>query len=178
MSRTVINLLALAAVGLSLGGCGLTQSITDRSASTTQAIFHKQAKTLQLDFSARLADNSGRANSGALSVPTRVRVYQLSARKNMDQATYEGLLSDDERLLDSTLLDKRIVVVKPGEKTQLNVPLDKGTQAVAVAALFHDPDVTIDTWRLMLTRDEFALDRARVIELDDNRLTLSPLEKD
>jgi type VI secretion system protein VasD len=178
MSRTVFNLMMLAAFALPLGGCGLAQTVADGTASTAKAIFYKQVKTLHLDFSARTALNTDATDMRALSVPTLVRVYQLRDDKAVALATYEGLLDDDERLLASTLLDKRSLVVKPEEGAQLNVPMHKDAQFVTLVALFRDPDSRQNTWRLTLTRDDLEPDRARVIELGDNRLTLRPLAKD
>ncbi|MCK6186940.1 type VI secretion system lipoprotein TssJ [Pseudomonas sp. EYE_354] len=174
MLRIVFSLVMFAA----LGGCGLVQTVADSTASTARAIFYKQVKTLHLDFSARTALNTDATDSRALSVPTLVRVYQLRDTKATEQATYDGLLGDDDQLLASALLDKRSVVVKPEEGAQLNVPMDKDAQFVTVVALFRSPDTQSNTWRLTLTRDDLDPDRARVIELGDNRLTLRPLAKD
>lgn len=174
MLRIVFSLVVLAA----LGGCGLAQTVSDGTASTAKAVFYKQVKTLHLDFSARTALNTDTADMRALSVPTLVRVYQLRDSKAVGQATYDGLLGDDDQLLASALLDKRSVVVKPEEGAQLNVPMDKDAQFVTVVALFRSPDTQLNTWRLTLTRDDLDPDRARVIELGDNRLTLRALAKD
>ncbi|PRW86655.1 type VI secretion system lipoprotein TssJ [Pseudomonas simiae] len=174
MLRTIFSLVMFAV----LGGCGLAQTVADGTASTAKAIFYKQVKTLHLDFSARTALNTAASDMSALSVPTLVRVYQLRDSKAVEQATYDGLLGDDNQLLASALLDKRSVVVKPEEGAQLNVPMDKDAQFVTVVALFRSPDTQLNTWRLTLTRDDLDPDRARVIELGDNRLTLRPLAKD
>ncbi|WP_300633386.1 type VI secretion system lipoprotein TssJ [Pseudomonas sp.] len=174
MLRIVFSLVMLTA----LGGCGLTQTVADGTASTAKAIFYKQVRTLHLDFSARTALNTDATDMRALSVPTLVRVYQLRDNKAAEQATYDGLLGDDEQLLASALLDKRTLVVKPEEGAQLNVPMDKDAQFVTVVALFRSPDTQIDSWRLTLTRADLDPDRARVIELGDNRLTLRALSKD
>jgi len=174
MLRTIFSLVMFAA----LSGCGLAQTVADGTASTAKAIFYKQVKTLHLDFSARTALNTAATDMSALSVPTLVRVYQLRDSKAVEQATYDGLLGDDNQLLASALLDKRSVVVKPEEGAQLNVPMDKDAQFVTVVALFRSPDTQLNTWRLTLTRDDLDPDRARVIELGDNRLTLRPLAKD
>lgn len=174
MLRTLFSLVMFAA----LAGCGLAQTVADGTASTAKAIFYKQVKTLHLDFSARTALNTAATDMSALSVPTLVRVYQLRDSKAVEQATYDGLLGDDNQLLASALLDKRSVVVKPEEGAQLNVPMDKDAQFVTVVALFRSPDTKLNTWRLTLTRDDLDPDRARVIELGDNRLTLRPLAKD
>ncbi|MDE1166421.1 MAG: type VI secretion system lipoprotein TssJ [Pseudomonas sp.] len=174
MLRIVFSLAVLA----TLGGCGLAQTVSDGTSSTAKAVFYKQVKTLHLDFSARAALNTDATDMRALSVPTLVRVYQLRDSKAAGQATYDRLLADDDQLLASALLDKRSVVVKPEEGAQLNVPLDKDAQFVTVVALFRSPDTQLNTWRLTLARDDLEPDRARVIELGDNRLTLRPLAKD
>jgi type VI secretion system protein VasD len=178
MSHTVSKTLMLAALGALLGGCGATQTVTDSTTSTAQAIFYKQVKTLHLDFSGRASMNTDAADMSALSVPTLVRVYQLHDSKALEKATYDSLLSDGDSVLRADLLDQRAMVVKPGEGAQLNVPLDKGAQFVAVVALYRTPDTRMNTWRLTLTRDDLDPDRARVIELGDNRLTLRPLARE
>ena len=178
MSRTLCNSLMVAALGALLGGCGLTQTVTDGTTSTTRAIFYKQVKTLHLDFSARAAMNTDATDMSALSVPTLVRVYQLRDSKALEKATYDSLLGDDDTVLRADLLDERAIVVKPEEGAQLNVPMDKDAQFVAVVALFRTPDTRMNTWRVTLTRDDLDPDRARVIELGDNRLTLRPLAKE
>jgi type VI secretion system protein VasD len=75
-------------------------------------------------------------------------------------------------------LDQHAIVVKPGEGAQLDVPLNKDAQFVSVVALFRTPDMQKNTWRLTLTRDDLDPDRARVIELGNNQLTLKPLAKE
>lgn len=178
MSRTVFNLLQVALLGALLSGCGLTQTVADGTASTAKAIFYKKVKTLHLDFIGRAAMNTDVTDMSGLSVPTVVRVYQLRDHKVVDKATYDSVLGDADNLLGTDLLDQRAVVVKPGEGEQLDVSLDKDAQFVTVVALFRTPDTQMNTWRLTLTRDELDPDRARVIELGNNRLVLQPLEKD
>lgn len=178
MSRTVFNLLKVAVLGALLAGCGLTQTVTDATTSTAKAIFYKQVKTLHLDFTGRAAMNTDVTDMSGLSVPTVVRVYQLRDNKIVDRATYDGLLSDADNLLRADLLDQQATVVKPGEGAQLNVPLSKDAQFVTVVAFFRTPDTQINTWRLTLIREDLDPDRARVIELGNNRLTLKPLEKE
>ncbi|WP_077046329.1 type VI secretion system lipoprotein TssJ [Pseudomonas sp. KK4] len=178
MSRSVKHCVTVAALGALLTGCGLTQSISDSTASTTQAIFYKQVKTLHLDFSARAGMNTHLQDMNALSVPTLVRVYQLRDGKALERASYDSLLGDDDSVLRSDLLDTRTLVVKPGEGAQLSVPMDKEAKVVSVVALFRQPDTHLNNWRLTLTRDDLNPDRARVVELGDNRLTLRALAKE
>ncbi|MGF6092969.1 type VI secretion system lipoprotein TssJ [Pseudomonas sp. 18173] len=178
MSPTAINPLMIVALAALLAGCGLTQSASDSTASIGRALFYKQVKTLHLDLNARVATNTDGADMNGLSVPTLVRVYQLRDDRKVQKAAYDSLLGDDDSVLASDLLDTRAVVVKPGEGMQLNVPMDKDARFISVVALFRLPDTERNTWRLTLSRDDLEPDRARVIELGDNRLTLRPLAKE
>lgn len=178
MSSTVFNLLKVALFGALLSGCGLTQTVSDAVTSTTSAIFYKQVKTLHLDFTGRAAVNTDDTDMRGLSVPTVVRVYQLRDNKIVDESTYERLSSDADHQLRADLLDQHALVIKPGEGAQLDVPLDKNARFVSVVALLRAPDTRINTWRLTLARDELEPDRARVIELGNNRLTLQPLPQE
>lgn len=178
MSPTATDALIVSAFALLLSGCGLTQSATDSTASAARAIFYKQVTTLHLDFSARESMNNDVMDMSGLSVPTLVRVYQLRDGRALQRATYEHLLSEDEGVLRGDLLDMRAVVVKPGEGSTLSVPMDKDAQFVSVVALFRHPDTAGDSWRLTLAREDLEPDRARVIELGNNRLTLRPLTEE
>jgi type VI secretion system protein VasD len=166
------------ALGLLVSGCGVTQSVSESTASVTRAVFHKQVRTLRLDFDGRLALNTHAADMRGFSVPVMVRVYQLRDGKALTQATYDDLLRDADTLLGAELLEQRSVVVKPGEGVQLDVPLNDHAGSVAVVALFREPDLQLNDWRLMLTRDDLDPDRPRVIELGENRLALRPLAED
>ncbi len=178
MSRTVFNLLPVAVLGALLGGCGLTQSLSDTGSSTTRAIFYKQVKTLHLDFSARVGMNTDEADMEGVSVSTVVRVYQLRDIKALNKAGYDSVLNDADNLLRADLLEQRALVVKPAEGAHLNMALDNDAQFVTVVALFRSPDTRLQTWRLTLDRDELDPQRARVIELGNNRLTLQPLAQE
>ncbi|WP_460123197.1 type VI secretion system lipoprotein TssJ [Pseudomonas sp. S2_C03] len=178
MSRTVTETLMLTVLTALLAGCGLTQSASDATAATARSIFYKQVKTLHLDISARTAMNNDTLDMNDLAVPTLVRVYQLRDSKAVEKASYESLLGDDDNLLRSDLLDTRALVIKPGEGAQLSVPMDPQARFVSVVALVREPDIALNTWRLMLTRDELDPDRAQVVELGDNRLTLRALARE
>jgi type VI secretion system protein VasD len=177
MLHTVFNLLKVALLGALLSGCGLTQTVTDSTTSMARAIFHKQVKTLHLDFTGRAAMNTDVTDMSGLSVPTLVRVYQLRDDGVVNNATYDRVLSDAANLLRTDLLDQHALVIKPGEGAQLDVPLNKDARFVTAVAFFRTPDTQKNTWRLTLTRDDLQPDQARVIELGSDRLTLQPLEK-
>jgi type VI secretion system protein VasD len=177
MSITVFKLLRIAAIAVPLSGCGVVQNVSDSTASATRSVFYKQVKTLHLDLDGRVALNTHSTDMNALSVPTVVRVYQLREGSSMTRATYNELLSDADHVLGADLLTQHSVVVKPGEGVQLSVPLVNDAVAVAVVALFREPDLESDSWRLVLGREDLDPDKARVVELGDNRLTLRPLAR-
>jgi len=78
-------------------------------------------------------------------------------------------------------LAKPVIGYKNGDDSADNktvLPLDKDARFVTVVALFRNPDVQMNTWRLTLNRDDLDPDRARVIELGDNQLTLRAFARD
>ncbi|WP_082481638.1 type VI secretion system lipoprotein TssJ [Pseudomonas sp. Leaf127] len=162
-------------LGLSLSGCGLFQSVSESTASVSRAIFHKQVRTLHLDLSARAGMNLDAADMNALSVPTLVRVYQLRDDKTVQRTDYDNVTRQGAVRLRSDVLDEHAVVIRPEEGVQISRPLHPQAQFVAVVGLFREPDRQDNSWRLVLTRDELDPERARVIELQDNRLDLRPL---
>jgi type VI secretion system protein VasD len=173
MLRTVLSVLAVATL---LAGCGLTQAVSDTSSATAKAIFSRPLTRLQLDISGRAATNIASAEMHGLSVATQVRVYQLRDGRRLAKASYSQLLEDDEAVLGTDLLSSHTLVVLPEGGATLDVPLENEAGTVAVVALFREPDVNT-TWRLALTRADLLVDRARVIELAENRLTLRALSK-
>lgn len=182
MSRTTFTAffraLPTVALGLLVSGCGVTQSVSESTASLSRAIFHKQVRTLHLDFEGRLALNTEATDMRALSVPVMVRVYQLRDGKSVSNATYDDLLRDADRLLGADLLDQQSRVIRPGEGAQLDVPLNEQAGLIAIVGLFREPDLQRNDWRLLLTRDDLDPDRPRVVELGEQRLTLRPLAED
>lgn len=175
MSPIIYKTLSVIALSLFVSGCGVTQSVSESTAAMTQAIFYKQIRTLRLDFDGRLALNTDGTDMRALSVPVMVRVYQLRDGKSASKATYDDLLRDADQVLGADLLDQRSLVIKPGEGAPLDVPLNENAGVIAVVGLFREPDLQLNDWRLLLTRDDLDPDRPRVIELGESRLTLRPL---
>lgn len=178
MSRTVFNAMMIAAFSVLLGGCGVTQAVSDGTASTARGLFQKRVDTLRLDFDGRAALNTAGADMGALSVTTLVRVYQLRDARAVEHASYDRIIVDSGTLLGADLLNEHAVVVKPGQGAVLSVPLAKETRFVTVVALFRQPDTQLNTWRLTLRRDQLDADQPRRLELAGNRLTLQPMAKE
>ncbi|MBS9438209.1 type VI secretion system lipoprotein TssJ [Photorhabdus noenieputensis] len=156
-----------------LVGCGLTQTVTDGTAAVTQSIFHKQVKTLRLDFSARSALNTTDAQ---IPLSTVVRVYQLKDNKAFEHASYGELLKDDSEALKADWLAQRDIRVAPKGSVSLNMPMEKMARFVGIVGLFHTPDAANKGWRLVIRRDELDADKPRTIELGSGTLTLNAMK--
>lgn len=157
-----------------LSGCGLAQSVHDGTRSMATSLFYKKIKTLHLDLSPRAALN---ADETQIPLATMVRVYQLKDRKILDSADYQMLLRDDSPVLKGDVLASRSLLVMPGGNVTLNMPMDEHAAYVAVVALFRQPDLKKNTWRLVLRRDDLDPDKARTVELGDGWLSLVPLKE-
>lgn len=179
MLRTpLIKRLSLLLLPPLLVGCGLTQSVSDGTASAVRSVFYKQVKNLHLDITARQALNTDGQENISLSEPLMVRVYQLKDRKIFDKTVYPQLLTQGDDASGADLLASRSLVVKPGEDVSVDMPLDDKAQFVAVVALFRAPELAKNSWKRVLSRDELDPDRPRVIEAGHNQLTLQPLKDD
>ncbi|RBQ35362.1 type VI secretion system lipoprotein TssJ [Rahnella aquatilis] len=170
------NKFCLPALVLLLSGCGLTQAVTDGTVSATKSIFHKKIKDLHMDFTAREALNTDASEASSSSQPVLVRVYQLRDDKNFQKTVYQQLAGEGDDALKDDLLASRNVVIKPGTAMSLDMPMEKDAKFVAVVGLFRHPDMDKNQWRLVIKREELDPDKARVIELGNNSLTLQPVK--
>ncbi|MFC6211892.1 MULTISPECIES: type VI secretion system lipoprotein TssJ [Rahnella] len=170
--NTRCALLALA-ITFTLSGCGLTQKVSDGTVAVTKSIFYKQVKTLHLDIQARDAVNN---NAKGAPLATVVRIYQLKDRKVFDGTDYPSLFAGDSQAIKADLVAEKDIRVRPGEAITVDMPMDEKAQFVAVAGLFLAPDITNNTWRLVLSRDDLDPDKARQIELNNQGMTLIPLK--
>ncbi len=170
--NTRCALLALA-MAVTLSGCGLTQKVSDGTVAVTKSIFYKQVKTLHLDIQARDAVNN---NAKGAPLATVVRIYQLKDRKVFDGTDYPSLFAGDSQAIKADLVAEKDIRVRPGEAITVDMPMDEKAQFIAVAGLFLAPDITNNTWRLVLSRDDLDPDKTRQIELNNQGMTLIPLK--
>ncbi|WP_328803053.1 type VI secretion system lipoprotein TssJ [Rouxiella aceris] len=177
MSVTTLIRIMMCSAFVLLSGCGLQQKVGNGTTSTFDAIFYKQIQTLHLDFTARESLNSDSREHNPLSQPVMVRVFQLRERKAFDGAVYQQLTGDAANVLKSELMADRDVVLTPGGDVSLNMPMEKEAQFVAVVALFQQPDMTKNNWRVVLERNQLDPDKARVIELSSHSLRLIEVPK-
>lgn len=73
--------------------------------------------------------------------PIEIRLFQLSSLTEFERADFFDLYQEDP--LPSSLLDTRILIIKPGETTQVVTDLDMNTQYIGVVAGYRDLDHAI-----------------------------------
>lgn len=169
-----LRLALLFIVTFAIAGCGLTQTISDGTVSLTKSIFYKQIKILHLDFTAREALNTD-DNGSSLSVI--VRVFQLKSADTFNDSDYLSLFNQNDDVLTSSLLAQKDLRIRPGESISFDMAMEKETEFVAIAIMFHTPDETKNNWRIVIPKNELDPDKARKIVLAENTLTLQPLDK-
>ncbi|OMG75498.1 type VI secretion system lipoprotein TssJ [Burkholderia ubonensis] len=155
----------IAAVVL-LSACGAWQSVSDASSSAYRAVFFKQVKVLNVDFTARAAlnpDESGRATSVA------VRVYQLKDRKMFDGASYEDLLKNDKTVLAQDLEASMSTTVNPGASASLSQTMQRDAKYVAIVVLYRNPG-SDENWKRVVEKKCLDADKPLRLELSENKL--------
>jgi type VI secretion system protein VasD len=105
--------------------------------------------------------------SGAAS-PVVLRVYQLRARDAFDRAMFFELYEHESAVLGSAMLSQTVLTVRPGERLNIERPLDPATSAVAVIAAYRRIDEA--TWRAVVDLKE---SRSRVLIAKLGASTLS-----
>jgi len=131
-----------------LSACGAWQGVSDTSVGAYKAVFHKQAKVLNVDLNARASLNPDEANR---PVSVAVRIYQLKDRRSFDSASYDDLLKNERAVLSSDLQDTASAVVNPGSAVSLSQPMLPDTGYIAIAAFFRNPKNDND-WRRVIPR--------------------------
>ncbi|MEW2739613.1 type VI secretion system lipoprotein TssJ [Providencia sp. PROV130] len=166
-SKTLMLLSAL-----NLSGCGLTQMVGDGTRNVASSLFYKQVKVVHLDFVAREALNTD--DTGA-SLSTIIRVYQLKNFESFVESDYSTLFAKDSQVLKSSLVTQKDLRIRPGESISLDMPLEEGAEFVAIAVMFHHPDLVTDDWRVVIPKKRLLPDDPRLLTLVDNTMTLKPL---
>ena len=174
MNKAITRIKPIGAVALCatlLSGCGLTQQVSDGTAAIARSVFYKQVRVLHLDIAAREGVNN---DSSGKPLATLVRIYQLQDRRGFDGSDYASLLANDSDALRAGRLAQKDIRVRPGEAITVDMPLEAGAQFVALAAMFLSPDEANNDWRLVLRRNDLDPDTARLIEINQQTLTLLP----
>ncbi len=78
-----------------------------------------------------------------------VRIYQLKDRQAFDNTTTVAVCRRWPRCMRTGW--RKRCSLRPGESVTVDMPMETSAQFVAVAAMFIDPDLTQNSWRLVLT---------------------------
>lgn len=155
--------------GFLLTACGAAQSVSEGTTSVAKAIFVWDVRTLHLDFTARAelnTDDSGKSS------PVVIRMYQLKDPKSFEAASYNDLVDGDQEALADSLLATKEIVLKPSTSISVDTPFDKNAEYVGIVALFKDPDLKKNNWRLVLERRDLNISSARNITVNPSMLEL------
>lgn len=156
-----------------LSGCGAAQSVSEGSASVAKALFVWDVRTLHLDYTARAELN---ADDNQRSSPVVIRMYQLKDAKSFESASYSSLVDNDQEVLADTLLATKEVVLRPNTSLSVDTPFDKDAEYVGIIALFKEPDLKQNSWRILLKRGDLNINKPR--EIMANKFALELLAKD
>lgn len=152
-----------------LTGCGLAQSVSEGTANVAKAIFIWDVRTVHLDFTARAELN---IDDNHQSSPVMIRIYQLKEPKNFESATYSSLVQNDQETLAASLLATKEIVLKPKTSISIDMPFDKEADYVGIIALFKDPDIKANNWRILLKRGDLNINSPRSIIANKFSITL------
>lgn len=161
----------LLVVGL-LSGCGIMQSAKENTVDVAKAIFIKDIKILHLDFAARAQLNPGDGGAPSSLV---IRVYQLGKIENFDNATYQQLLEDDQKVLGPDWLSTSEVVLHPASAISLDVPMHKEASFVGIVTLFRTPNLDEGSWKVVIKRNELDADKPRLLIANHSAIGLVPV---
>jgi type VI secretion system protein VasD len=162
----VIPVATAVAASLLLSACGAWQGVSDTSVGAYKAVFHKQAKVLNIDLNARASLNPDEANR---PVSVAVRVYQLKDRKSFDGASYDDLLKNERAVLNADLQDTVGAVVNPGSAQSLSQPIRPDTEYIAIVAFFRNPKNDSD-WRWVVSKKSLSANDPLRFDLVDQEL--------
>jgi type VI secretion system protein VasD len=166
--RLIITLIA----SLWLTGCGIVQNVSENAVDLSNSIFTWDVRTLHLDIIARAELNM---DDDSRSSAVVVRIYQLKETDTFSSITYENLVNQDNDVLKETLLESKEIVLKPNTAVSIDVPLNKKAKFVGIAALYKEPNLKENSWRLVLARDDLHINKPR--EIVASQYTIKLMDK-
>lgn len=156
----IIKTLLASLLIISLMGCGIAQSVSETAVEITDSVFKWNVRTLHLDLKARAelnTDDDGRSS------PVVIRIYQLKDADNFNAASYQELVDNDSEILQESLIESKEVVLKPDTSISIDTPFDKKADVVGVIALFKEPNLKDNSWRILLERGDLYITEPRQI---------------
>jgi len=173
MMKKLISIIVSLLLATILTACGAAQTISEGTVSVAKAIFVWDVKTVHLDITARAELNTDDSSKSSAVV---IRMYQLSDEKSFESATYPDLVSQDQDALGEALLATHEIVLKPDTSVSVDNPFDKKAQFLGIVALFKDPDLKANTWRILLKRGDLNISSPRSIIA--NKFTITLVEEE
>lgn len=152
-----------------LSGCGAVQSVSEVTTEIAKAVFTWDIRTLHLDFNSRGELN---VDDEFLSSAVVVRIYQLKEKDKFTSATYASLVNNDVDTLGETVLERKEFILKPSSSASIDVPLNKNAAFIGIIALFRDPNLIRDDWRLLVKRGDLNITSPRKIDVNKYHLAL------
>lgn len=74
--------------------------------------------------------------------PVVVIIFQLKSPFSFNNADYVPLVNNSARTLGEALIDKQTTEIRPREKTEMNLPLTKGTKYIGIVAAYRNINQT------------------------------------
>lgn len=117
---------------------GLVLSLLSLSACSSEAV--------TIHF---LPDHSINTTKQHQELPLEIKLYQLSSKQAFTTASFHELWQQDRQTLGKSLLQRKIVIIKPGIKR--TIELDKVSHAryLGLVAIYHNKPKARD-WRLII----------------------------
>ncbi|WP_085247106.1 type VI secretion system lipoprotein TssJ [Gilliamella mensalis] len=163
---TVLNPILLT---LWLTGCGIAQSASEKAVDLSNSIFTWDVRTLHLDITARSELNM---DDDGKSSPVVIRIYQLKEADTFNSISYQELVDQDSDVLKESLLASKEIVLKPNSAISIDAPFDKKAKVVGIAALYKEPNIKENNWRIVLKRDDLNINKSRQINAIQYKITL------
>ena len=155
-----------------LTGCGIAQSVTETVTGISDSVFKWNIRTLHLDITARAELN---LDDESRSSPVVIRIYQLKEEDSFISASYQDLVDQDSEILKDSLIEIKEVVLKPNTSISIDTPFDKKAEKVGIVALYKEPNLKDDSWRLVLSRDDLHITDPR--EIIANKYSIELVEE-
>ena len=150
----------ISVLSIALTGCGIVQSAYEGTVDLSNSVFSWDIRTIHLDITARAELNMDDDN---LSSPVVIRIYQLKNADMFNSVFYEDLVNQDSDALKESLLESKELILKPNTSVSVDIPFDKKADVVGIAALYKDPNLKENSWRLVLTRSDLHINKPREI---------------
>lgn len=160
LNMRLISVLIMSILTIGITGCGIAQSVSEGAVGLSNSVFSWDIRTIHLDFIARAELNM---DDDSRSSPVVIRIYQLKDDKTFNSVPYQDLVNQDSDALKESLIESKELILKPNTSISVDIPFDKKAEVVGIAALYKDPNLKENSWRMVLTRSDLNITKPRQI---------------